>query len=203
MEEKELLVKALDLERRLVRWKKTLAAEDKFAKSARSLEESEESNDDASKVVYVGHVPHGFYEDEMLGFFGQFGTVKKVRLSRSKKTSGSKGYAFVEFARSDVAQVAAKAMDSYLMGGKQLVCHVVPPEFVKERPNLMRGKKRRPDRGSRTVVDSRIAKNPANLDKKMARLHKLGYHYDFPSSSTVSEKPMTAKKKMKKSKSSS
>ena len=38
-------------------------------------------------VVYVGHIPHGFYEDEMRGFFSQFGTVNRLRLSRSKKVT--------------------------------------------------------------------------------------------------------------------
>ena len=36
-------------------------------------------------VLYVGHIPHGFYEHEMRGFFSQFGTVNRLRLSRSKK----------------------------------------------------------------------------------------------------------------------
>lgn len=36
-------------------------------------------------IVYVGHIPHGFYEKEMKAFFSQFGTVKGVRVSRNKK----------------------------------------------------------------------------------------------------------------------
>ena len=38
----------------------------------------------------------------MGGFFSQFGEVTNVRLSRSKRTGRSKGYAFVEFAEHDV-----------------------------------------------------------------------------------------------------
>lgn len=38
-------------------------------------------------VIYLGHIPHGFYESEMRNFFQQFGTVNRVRLSRSKKVS--------------------------------------------------------------------------------------------------------------------
>lgn len=40
----------------------------------------------SSGVVYLGHIPHGFYEDQMRGFFGQFGDIVRLRLSRSKKT---------------------------------------------------------------------------------------------------------------------
>ena len=38
-------------------------------------------------VVYIGHIPHGFYETEMKAYFTQFGAVKKVKLARSKKVS--------------------------------------------------------------------------------------------------------------------
>lgn len=53
-------------------------------------------------VVYVGHLPRGFYEDEIRDFFSQFGEVTRVRVARSKKTGGVKGYAFVEFSNSEV-----------------------------------------------------------------------------------------------------
>lgn len=34
-------------------------------------------------VVYLGHVPHGFYEDEMRQFFSQFGKVTHINIPRS------------------------------------------------------------------------------------------------------------------------
>lgn len=37
-------------------------------------------------VIYVGHIPHGFYEDELRKYFSQFGEVTRVRVSRSRKT---------------------------------------------------------------------------------------------------------------------
>ena len=43
-----------------------------------------------SGVVYVGHIPHGFYEEAMNGFFKQFGDVIRVRVSRSKKSARCK-----------------------------------------------------------------------------------------------------------------
>ena len=36
-------------------------------------------------VVYLGHIPHGFYEEELRGFFSQFGKVSRVKVSRSSK----------------------------------------------------------------------------------------------------------------------
>ena len=36
-------------------------------------------------VVYIKHIPHGFYEDEMKAFFSQFGKVLRVCVARSPK----------------------------------------------------------------------------------------------------------------------
>ena len=33
-------------------------------------------------VIYISHIPHGFYEKAMRAFFGQFGTVTNLRLGR-------------------------------------------------------------------------------------------------------------------------
>ena len=41
--------------------------------------------------------------------------MNKIRVSRSKKTGRSRGYAFIEFEKRDVAEVAAKTMDKYMM----------------------------------------------------------------------------------------
>lgn len=36
-------------------------------------------------VVFLGRIPHGFYEKQMTSYFRQFGTVNRLRLSRNKK----------------------------------------------------------------------------------------------------------------------
>jgi nucleolar protein 15 len=46
-------------------------------------------------VVYIGHLTRGFNEEELKKFFGQFGTVSKIRVARSKTSGRSKGYAFL------------------------------------------------------------------------------------------------------------
>ena len=92
-------------------------------------------------MIYVGHIPHGFYEEEMKRYFSQFGTVTRLRLARSKKVScspspliqvypsypffqsgRSKGYAFVEFECDEVAKIVAGTMNNYLMFDKLLKC---------------------------------------------------------------------------------
>ncbi|KAL0271381.1 UNVERIFIED_CONTAM: hypothetical protein PYX00_008485 [Menopon gallinae] len=79
-------------------------------------------------AIYIGRIPHGFYEDELRSYFDQFGTVTRVKLARSKRTGRSKGYGFVEFFNSEVAKVAAEAMNNYLMFNCILKCRYIPPE---------------------------------------------------------------------------
>ena len=50
-----------------------------------------------SSVIYLGHLPAGFEEEELGGFLSQFGDVIGLHVSRSKRTGNPKGYAFVKF----------------------------------------------------------------------------------------------------------
>ena len=79
-------------------------------------------------VIYVSHLPHGFYEKELRQYLGQFGAVTNLRLGRSRKTGGSKGYAFVEFKYPEVAKIVCETMNNYLMFDKLVKCQLVPPE---------------------------------------------------------------------------
>ena len=88
----------------------------------------------------MGHIPHGFYEHQMKGFFEQFGDVKRWRLSRNKKTGKSKHYAYLEFADSDVAAIAAETMNNYMMMDQLLQCRVV--EDDKLHPDTFAGANR-------------------------------------------------------------
>lgn len=72
-------------------------------------------------VIYIGHIPHGFYEEQMRQYFKQFGRVCNVIVCRSKKTNRSKGFGFVQFENQDVAKVAAETMDNYLMFKRRLI----------------------------------------------------------------------------------
>jgi len=92
-------------------------------------------------VVYLGRIAHGFYEEEMKGYFSQFGEVTRVRLSRSKKTGRSKHYGFLEFASSAVAEIVCETMNNYLLCGHILVCKMVPKEEV--HPELWIGANRK------------------------------------------------------------
>ncbi|UKK00771.2 nucleolar phosphoprotein [Theileria orientalis] len=75
-------------------------------------------------IIYVGNLPKELTEQHLKKYFNQFGNVVKIKLVKSKKTNRSKGYAFVQFENSEIAQIAADTMDKYLIDGKALKVHV-------------------------------------------------------------------------------
>ncbi|KAL3691950.1 hypothetical protein R1sor_005601 [Riccia sorocarpa] len=81
-----------------------------------------------SKVVYIGRIPHGFYEKQMRGFFEQFGNITRLRISRSKKTGKSKHYGFIQFEVPEVAEIVADTMNNYLLFESMLQVKLVPVE---------------------------------------------------------------------------
>ncbi|KAF8072063.1 hypothetical protein FPV67DRAFT_1483737 [Lyophyllum atratum] len=117
----------------------TIAKDDATVK--RKLEKAKRQPTQDLGVLFLGRVPHGFYEDQMRGYFSQFGTVTRVRLSRNKKTGRSKHYGFVEFDSSSVAQIVADTMDNYLLMGHILRCKVIPKDEV--HPELWVGANRK------------------------------------------------------------
>ncbi|KAJ1327305.1 hypothetical protein BSLG_010647 [Batrachochytrium salamandrivorans] len=128
-------------------------------------------------VVYLGHVPHGFYEAEMMSYFSQFGEVTRLRLSRNKKTGRSKHYAFIEFKDAEVAKIVSDTMNNYLMFNQIIKwCNrkfkVVPWNKVQ------RQKQNKPKTLEQWSANTkRLEKNDV---KKRKHLESLGIEYEFP-----------------------
>ncbi|KAF9738595.1 hypothetical protein PMIN06_001991 [Paraphaeosphaeria minitans] len=161
--------------------------------------------DAAPAVVYLGRVPHGFFEPQMKKYFTQFGRVLRLRLSRNKKTGASKHFAFIEFANGEVADIVAKTMHNYLMFGHILQCRVVPSEQVhpelfkganqrfkidprnqKERAALARG-------ATRDVWEKRVQReNKRRTGKAKGLLEEFGYEFNAPSVKAVDSVPKKA-----------
>lgn len=122
-------------------------------------------------TLYIGHLPHGFYERELKKYFSQFGDVVNVRVSRNKKTGNSKGYAFVQFASTDVATKAAGVMDKYLVMGKMLDVHLVS----KLHPDIWKGANKKfvlaPKRESARLVHNKVrtADEQATANKRKTK----------------------------------
>ncbi|KAF9273710.1 MKI67 FHA domain-interacting nucleolar phosphoprotein, partial [Mortierella alpina] len=160
----------------------------------------------ATGVVYLGRIPHGFYEDQMQAYFSQFGKVLRLRLSRNKKTGKSKHYAFIEFASQEVADIVADTMDNYLLFGHQLKCKALQPSQI--HPAMFLGANKK----FKAIPWQKISKEKHNAEKsvgqmkqvarkllknesaKRAKLAELGIDYEFPGyKASVHEKPKHTK----------
>ncbi|KAM5434067.1 nucleolar protein [Microsporum canis] len=153
-------------------------------------------------TVYVGRIPHGFYEDEMRAYFSQFGDISRLRLSRNRTTGKSKHYAFVEFTSTSVAKIVAAAMQNYLMFGHILKCKYIPNDKV--HPEMWKGanrrfkktpwnqiEKRRLEAGkSRDQWSKAISKESSKRAKKAEKMKALGYEYDIPQLKSVEDVPV-------------
>lgn len=167
----------------------------------------EASSGDGPRVIYIGHIPYGFFEHEIRQYLTQFGTITNLRVSRNKKTGASKGYAFVEFADAGTAAIVAKTMDAYLLFGRILKVKLVPKESQHE--NLFKGANRRFKKVPWTKMAGKELEKPkgeATWESKVSResrrrsgrLEKLkasmGYEFEAPALKSASAAVADAKK---------
>ncbi|PPQ65283.1 hypothetical protein CVT26_000243 [Gymnopilus dilepis] len=145
----------------------TIAKDDATVK--RKLEKAKQQPTEDRGVLYLGRLPHGFYEDQLKAYFSQFGDVTRLRISRNKKTGKSKHYGFIEFDSAAVAQIVAETMDNYLLMGHILRCKVIPKDQV--HPELWVGANRK----WRVVPKDRVARvqhNKPRTEEQQARAAK-------------------------------
>merc|ERR1712000_159554 len=158
-----------------------------------AVEKAAKSKSDGNTgVIYIGRIPHGFYEHEMRQYFSQFGEITKLRLSRNKKTGQSKHFAFIEFAEAATADIVAKTMNNYLLFGHILKCRTIPKEQVHE--NSFKGGNKRfkkvpwnKIRGhqldkplSEEQWGKKVSKEQNKRAKKAAALKAMGYDFEAP-----------------------
>ena len=151
-------------------------------------------------TVYVGRVPHGFYEREMREYFSQFGTITKLRLSRNKRTGASKHFAFIQFEDKEVAQIVANTMDNYLLFGHILKCKFAPEESLHK--DVWKGankryrkiphqklEKQKLEAPMTTEHWSKKVRNEQKKREKQAKLlkEKMGYEIELPKMSDPEE----------------
>ncbi|KAI9017116.1 hypothetical protein BC832DRAFT_543703 [Gaertneriomyces semiglobifer] len=170
-----------------------LKPQDRDALISKTKKNRNKTADGSSKpgVVYLGRIPHGFYEKEMRAYFSQFGDVTRLRLSRNKKTGKSKHYAFIEFTSEETAKIVAETMNDYLMFNHLLKCKFVPQEKV--HPDTFNGankkfkvipwQKVQRERHNKPKSEEQHNKLVQNLIKKekskKRRLEELGIEYEF------------------------
>ncbi|KAK4167351.1 hypothetical protein QBC43DRAFT_367423 [Cladorrhinum sp. PSN259] len=169
---------------------------------AKKAKKETPSGSEQPGVMYLGRIPHGFYEHELKEYFGQFGEITKLRVVRNKKTGASRHRAFIEFADAEVADIAARTMDKYLLFGHILSAKIVPPAQVhkdlfkganrrfKVIPwNKMAGKQlERPLSEQQWQV--KISKEEQRRAARAEKLKEMDYEFDGPALKAPEAKPL-------------
>jgi nucleolar protein 15 len=164
----------------------------KIPKVSKDVQKSIKASKEEPGVIYLGRIPHGFYEYEMKQYLSQFGSISRLRLSRNKKTGASKHFAFVEFAEATTAEIVAKTMDNYLLFGHILKCKTLSKEQVHD--DLFKGANRRFKKVpwnkmaglqlekplTESAWEVKVKKERDNRAKKAAKLQELGYAFEAP-----------------------
>ncbi|KAJ3510342.1 hypothetical protein NLJ89_g4732 [Agrocybe chaxingu] len=167
----------------------TVAKDDATVKM--KLEKAKRQSTEDRGVLFLGRLPHGFYEDQLKAYFSQFGDITRLRLSRNKKNGRSKHYGFIEFDSSAVAKIVAETMDNYLLMGHILRCKLIPKDEV--HPELWVGANRkwrkvpaaRVTRAQQNKLRTEVEQQRATkrlLKRQLERKEKLaraGIKYDF------------------------
>ncbi|KIW10403.1 hypothetical protein PV08_11366 [Exophiala spinifera] len=179
--------------------KPTIPANKKLRSQLKKIKNSGGADEEPG-TVYVGRIPHGFYEAQMKEYFSQFGDISRLRLSRNKRTGASKHFAFIEFKSNEVAKIVASTMDNYLLFGHILKCKYAEPGSL--HPDVWKGA----DKKFRKIPHEKLEreklatpkteahwqklvdKEQKRRDKKAKKLEKLGI--DMPPSTLT--KPGTA-----------
>ena len=138
----------------------------------------------------------------MRAYFSQFGKIKRLRLSRNRKTGRSKHYAFIEFASAEVADIVARTMNKYLMFGHILQVAVIPPAQVHEKLFLGANKRFRPvprnklegkrlkEGAEREEWTRRLDMEKKRRYEKKKKMQDIGYDFGFPRLTDVSSVPV-------------
>lgn len=179
---------------------KPTAAIPNYKKTQKKLRQAARNgNKGGPGAVYVGRIPHGFYENEMRQYFSQFGNISKLRLSRNRKTGHSKHFAFIEFESNEVAKIVAETMDNYLMFGHILKCKYAQPESL--HPDTFKGANKRFRVAPHNRMEKRALEAPKSesqwakknskeqlrREKKAEKLKAMGYEIELPRLKSPSE----------------
>ena len=182
----------------------------KIPEVSKQVKDAAGSSNGETGVIYIGRIPHGFYEHEMRQYFSQFGPIKRLRLSRNKKTGASKHFAFVEFEEQSTAEIVCKTMDNYLLFGHILKCQFVPKgkvhedlfkganrRFKKVPWNKMAGKKLEKPL-TESAWQTKLDREKSKREKKAEKLKAMGYDFEAPELKSVpAPAPATAEEDAK------
>lgn len=84
-EKKETLIKSVKRRRSARRKVITRIENDETKAEEKIFKKAKNNKANGRGVIYVGRIPHGFYEKQMKSYFSQFGKVLRLKISRNRK----------------------------------------------------------------------------------------------------------------------
>ncbi|KAG7352167.1 RNA-binding protein RNP-2 [Nitzschia inconspicua] len=154
-------------------------------------EDDKKGGDEDDLVLYIGHLPKEFEEQDLNNFLSQFGKVRNCRISRKIETGNSRGYAFVRFDEKEVCQIVCDTLHGYFLGRQRLVCQIRPAQrgmFYNTDTVIQRHiqqkqlekKKRNRNLANAEKLKEITARLVSREQKKRKQLEAMGIEYDFP-----------------------
>ena len=153
-------------------------------------------------TLYLGRLPHGFFEPQLRAYFSQFGEITHLRLARNRRTGKSQHHAFIEFASAAVADIVAKTMDKYLLFGHILQVKIIPRESIGEGLWVGEGRRKWAPRNrmegralkmgaTREQWAKRVENEKQKRAQKKTQLEEMGYEFEMPDVKDVDTVPLT------------
>jgi len=92
--------------------------------------------------IYVSNLSYSVQDDDLRGFFQEYGEVASAKVIMDKYTNRSKGFGFVEMPDDTAAQKAIAELDGGMVEGRAIKVMVAKPK--EERPGGNNGGGRKP-----------------------------------------------------------
>ncbi|MEO5967830.1 MAG: RNA-binding protein [Ferruginibacter sp.] len=89
--------------------------------------------------IYVSNLSFNVVDEDLEGFFSEYGEVTSAKVITDKETGRSKGFGFVEMTDNEAAKKAISEIDGSVADGRTLkVMEAKPREARPARPNFQK-----------------------------------------------------------------
>ena len=78
--------------------------------------------------IYVSNLSFAVQDEDLRGFFAEYGEVTSAKVIMDKFTNRSRGFGFVEMADKTAAQQAIKELDGATVDGRQIKVNEARPK---------------------------------------------------------------------------
>lgn len=85
--------------------------------------------------IFVSNLSYAVTEDDLLGFFEEFGTVDSTKVIVDRETGRSRGFGFVEMANDEEAAAAIKSLNGSHVDGRAMNVNEAKPREERSKPS--------------------------------------------------------------------